>query len=334
MIEISHTYTLTSVWQKQLVKQLIEQLGAELIDDKFLQMPKKVGDGGFYYTEVVPGLSVVIWDLIFKETILIRKLKSDEALYIIHYDFSDEMNLIHIQGIKHKIGYKANLGLGVFDNAIDKVFQPVVGERVFAMRLLVAKDLLKFSVVNGAIKDVNKRKIKSGKNTLFFYDHIDSESKVIMHAIKSKSFLDPAFEIYLRGVALRLLATFIDRYSNLAPMLHHIPEREAEILNTTKDYLLDNLYTGFVGVEFLADMAGMSVSKYMSLFKKMFISPPNNFFVREKMILASELLKSGKFDSLLDISQELNYTKLSYFTSKYAQQFGRKPSEDFVKASY
>ncbi|MEA9412533.1 AraC family transcriptional regulator [Flavobacterium sp. PL02] len=334
MIEISHTYTLTSVWQKQLVKQLIEQLGAELIDDKFLQMPKKVGDGGFYYTEVVPGLSVVIWDLIFKETILIRKLKSDEALYIIHYDFSDEMNLIHIQGIKHKIGYKANLGLGVFDNAIDKVFQPVVGERVFAMRLLVAKDLLKFSVVNGAIKDVNKRKIKSGKNTLFFYDHIDSESKVIMHAIKSKSFLDPAFEIYLRGVALRLLATFIDRYSNLAPMLHHIPEREAEILNTTKDYLLDNLYTGFVGVEFLADMAGMSVSKYMSLFKKMFISPPNNFFVREKMILASELLKSGKFDSLLDISQELNYTKLSYFTSKYVQQFGRKPSEDFVKASY
>ncbi|WP_428228430.1 hypothetical protein [Flavobacterium sp.] len=334
MIEISHTYSLSSVWQKQLAKVLIEQIGAKLIEDNFLQMPEKVADGGFFYTEVVPGLSVVIWDLIFKEAFLVHRLKSDDDLYIIHYDFSDEMNLIHVEGIKHKIGYKANLGLGVFDNAVDNVFQPVVGERVFAMRLLVAKDLLKFSVVNGSIRDSNKRKIKAGKNTLFFYDHIDSESKVIMHAIKSKSFLDPAFEIYLRGVALRLLAIFIDRYSTQAPMLHHIPEKEAETLNHTKEYLLNNLFTGFPGVEFLANFAGMSVSKYMSLFKKMFIETPNNFFVREKMILANELLKSGKFDSVIDISHQLNYVKISYFTSIYFQQFGRKPVDDFIKATF
>lgn len=334
MIEISHTYTLTSVWQKQLAEELVEKLGAELIGDNFLEMPKNVADGGFYYTEVVPGLSVVIWDLTFKEVILIKRVKSEDDLYIIHYDFSDEMNLIHVEGIKHKIGYKANLGLGVFDNAIDNVFQPVVGERVYAMRLLVAKDLLKSTVVNSVIRDSNKRKIKSAKNTLFFYDHIDSKSKVIMHAIKNKSFLDPAFEIYLRGVALRLLAKFIDRYSNLAPVFDHITEREAEILDTTKDYLLDNLYVGFPGINFLADMAGMSVSKYMSLFKKMFIGTPKNFFLREKMILANELLKSGKFDSLTDVSQELNYIKLSYFTSIYFQQFGRKPADDFIKATF
>ncbi|MCV9932801.1 AraC family transcriptional regulator [Flavobacterium sp. LS1R47] len=334
MIEISHTYSLTSLWQKQLAKQLIEQLGAELIAEKLLLMPKKVADGGFYYTEVMPGLSVIIWDLIFKQPILIKRLKSDDDLYIIHYDFSDEMNLIQVEEIEHKIGYKANLGLGVFDNAIDNIFQPVVGERVFAMRLLVAKDLLEFSIVKGTIRDSNKRKIKSGKNTLFFYDHIDSESKVIMHAIKNKSFLDPAFEIYLRGVALRLLAKFIDRYSNPLPMLHCVPEREVEVLNTTKEYLLDNLYKGFPGIDFLADMAGMSVSKYMSLFKKMFTGTPNNFFLREKMILANELLKSGKFDSLAAISQEVNYAKINYFTSKYFEQFGRKPSDDFVKATF
>jgi AraC-like DNA-binding protein len=303
MIEISHTYTLTSVWQKELAKQFIEKLGAELIGDKFLQMPKDVADGGFYYTEVMPGLSVVIWDLVFKEAILIKRVKSEDDLYIIHYDFSDKMNLIHVQGIKHKIGYKANLGFGVFDNAIDNVFQPVVGERVFAMRLLVAKDLLKFTVADGVIRDSNKQKIKSGKNTLFFYDHIDSKSKV-------------------------------DRYSTPLPMLHYVSERDAEVLNTTKDYLLDNLYKGFPGIDFLADMAGMSISKYMSLFKKMFTGTPNNFFLRQKMILAKELLKSGKFDSLTDISQELNYDKLSYFASMYFQQFERKPSDDFVKAPF
>jgi AraC-like DNA-binding protein len=303
-------------------------LGANEIDDKLLEMPKNIADGGFYYTEVVSGLSVVIWDMVFKEPILIKRLKSDDDLYIIHFDFSDEMNLIHIEDEKHKIGYKANLGLGVFDNAVDNVFQPVVGERVFAIRLLVAKDLLNFSVVNGGLKDSTKRTVKKGKNTLFFHDHIDSESKLIMHEIKGKSFSDPGFEIYLRGISLRLLAKFIDRYSNLTSMLHRISDKEAQALNETKEYLLNNLFNEFPGIFLLAEMAGMSVTKYKTLFKKMFVDTPNNFFIREKMILAKELLKSGRFDSINDILEELNYKKMSYFSSKYFKHFRKKPSDD------
>lgn len=328
MIEACHTYSLTPEWLYGLVKQL----GAELIDEKLLVMPKELADGGFFFTKAAPGLSVVIWDLIFKEPIYLRRLKSDNDLYIIHYDFSDEINLIHIDGMKHKIGYKANLGLGVFDNAIENVFQPVVGERIFAMRLLVSKELLNASIITRDLNNPDKRKIKHGKNTLYFYDHIDSKSKLIMHAIKNKSFLDPAFEMYLQGVSLRLLAKFINRYSNLVPMLHHISDKEVEALNMTKDFLLNNLFKGFPGVEFLAEMASMSVTKYKSLFKKMYVGTPNQFFIREKMILANELLKSENFDKLSDIAHELNYLKLNKFSLTYFQQFGRMPSEDFIKS--
>lgn len=331
MIELSHTYTLTANWQKQFTEQLVEQLGAELIEDKLLLMPKKIADGGFYFTGVIPGLSVVIWDLRFKKAIRINRLKSDDDLYIIHYNLDDGMNLIDIQGVKDKLGYKANLGLGVFDNVVDKVFQPIVGERVFAMRLLVAKDLLNFSVINRAKSELDKRKVKKSKNSVFFYDHIDSESMLIIHDIKNKSFHDPAFDIYLKGVVLRLLGTFIDRYSSQAPMLYSMPEKEIEFLNITKEYLLANLFANFPGIQFLANMANMSVSKYTSSFKKMFVNTPNSFFMREKLILANKLLKSGNFDSIIDVSKELNFCTLSYFSLKYAQQFERKPSEDFVR---
>ncbi|MCV9934326.1 AraC family transcriptional regulator [Flavobacterium sp. LS1R47] len=331
MMEISHTYTLTADWQKQFTQQLVEEMGAELIEEKLLLMPKSIADGGFYFTGVIPGLSVVIWDLTFKKPIKINSLKSDDDLYIIHYNLSDGINLINIQGANDKIGYKSNLGLGVFDNVVDKVFHPIIGERIFAMRLLVAKDLLNFPVINGTKNEHDKRKAKKSKSSVFFYDHIDSESMLIIHDIKSKSFQDPAFDIYLKGVVFRLLGTFIDRYSKQAPILHYMPEKEIEFLNITKEYLLDNLFANFPGIKFLANMANMSVSKYTSSFKKMFVNSPNHFFIRERMILANKLLKSGSFDSLMEVSKELNFCTLSYFSLKYYKQFGRRPSDDFVK---
>jgi AraC-like DNA-binding protein len=330
MIEIKHTYSLSPTW----LRGLAEEFGTELIDEKLLVVPKEVADGGFFFTTVTKGLSVVLLDLKFNKDIYLKRLKSDNGLFIIHYDFSDEMNLIHIDGIKHKIGYKANLGLGVFDNAIENVFQPVIGERVFAMRLLVSKELISSSIVDSELEGTNKRKIKSDKNTLFFYDHIDSNSKLIMHAIKNKSFMDPAFEIYLKGVSLRLLAKFINRYSNLTPMLHHISKKEVKALNLTKEYLLNNLVGVFPGVVFLAEIAGMSVTKFKSLFKKMFVTTPNQFFVREKMILANKLLKSENFNKISDIAYELSYAKVTKFNSLYFKEYGKKPSEDFIKSNY
>ncbi|WP_306352279.1 helix-turn-helix domain-containing protein [Flavobacterium sp. '19STA2R22 D10 B1'] len=327
MLEINHTYSLTPEWQKPLV----EQLGAELVDNKLIILPKEIADGQTFFTEVIPGLSVVILDMVMKKPVRVKRCRSNHSLYIIHYDFSDEMNLIEVQNEKHKIGYKANLGLGVIDNNIDNVFYPAVGERIFAMRLLVSKELLgsAISAINSA--NSNKRKIQSDKNTLFFYDHIDSKSKIILHEIKNKSFLDPAFDFYTKGVALKLLAKFLDRYSNLMPMMHHISEKEIDALKITKEYLLDNLFSEFPGVQFLADKAGMSVTKYKTLFKKMYIDPPNIFFTREKIILAHELLKSGKFNTLTDIVYELGYTGLNYFSLKYFDHYGKKPLDDFIK---
>lgn len=334
MIELNHTYTLTADWQKQFTKQLVERFGAELIDDKLLLMPKSIADGSFYYTEVVPGLSVVIWDLKFNRPIKIRRHKSEDDLYIIHYNFNDAMNLVDIQETNNEIGYKADFGIGVFDNAEDKILQPLVGERIFAMRIVVAKDLLNFSVINDAKSEFDKRKAKKSKDGIFFYDTIDSESMLILHAVKNKSFQEPAFDIYLRGIALRLLGIFIDRYSNQDTSLHYMPVKEVEFLNITKEYLLDNLSGNFPGILFLAKMANMSVSKYTTSFKKMYATTPNNFFIREKMILANELVKSGNFESLMNISKELNFCSLSYFSSKYFQQFGKKPSENFVKYTF
>lgn len=323
MIELSHIYTLNSDWNEQIAEQLVSKLGAERASNQLLTMQNDIAEGTSFFSDVIPGLSVVIIDFIFKKPIIINRLKGQDDLYIIHLDFSDEMNLIHIDDEKHKIGYKANLGLALFDNAFENSFQPVVGKRVYTMRLIVSKDLLNFPIRNKSL-----RKSGKGKKILFFNDHIDSESKLIMRDLKDKTVFDPGFDIHLRGIALRLLAKFIDRYSKLSTMEYHITDREFQALQETSTYMLDNLKGEFPGIPHLAEMAGMSITKYKSLFKKMFVDTPNNFFIREKMILANQLLKSGEFETINDVMKYLKYKKISYFNSKYFMQFGKRPLDD------
>lgn len=321
MKEINHTYSLKPDWQFAIAAQI----GAPLIDNKWIVQPENLGAGGSYFLEVAPGLSVVVLDLVFNQPVRIRRDRSEEDFYIIHYDFSDEMNVMKINDEKHKIGYRSILGLGVIDNRISNVFEPVVGERVFAIRLLVAKKILDFPMKSGTGKGK-----KNPEKTLYFYDHVDSKSKVIMHRIKNKSFSDPAYDLYLRGVAFKLLAKFMDRYANLKT-INRITESDIKALSVTKEYLMNNVLEPFPGLDFLSDMAGMSVSKYKALFKEVYLDAPNKFYIREKMLLAQELLKSGAHTTLSAVMLTLGYNRLNYFAAQYHRYTGNHPSDDLKK---
>lgn len=315
MKEILHIYSLKPEWQHGIT----QAIGAELIADKWLVQPTSLGTGGSYFLEVTPGLSVVVMDLIFNQPVRIRRKRTDEEFYIIHYDFSDEMNLIHVEGQQQKLQYKTGIGLGIIDNGTDSIFEPVVNERVFAIRLIVAKKLLDFVLpVTG----------KSKKKTLYFYDTIDSKSQIIMHRIKNKAFTDPAYDLYLRGVAFKLLAKFMDRYSDLKkPRL--VSDKEATALQGTINYLLQKLYDDFPGVEALAKMGGMSVSKYKILFKSMYRDSPKKFFIRKKMLLAEQLLLSGKYQSVQQVAKVLGYDRADYFSKQYRLFNEKDPIDDF-----
>lgn len=74
----------------------------------------------------------------------------------------------------------------------------------------------------------------------------------------------------------------------------------------------------------------MSASKYKRLFKEIEGITPNNFFKREKIVLAHKLLCSGSYGSVIQLAYDLNFTRVDYFSKEYFKIFGRNPSEDLV----
>lgn len=327
MRKFTHSYTLTPEWQYDLVKQL----GTELLDDKLIIVPKDIGKGFFYFSQVMEGISVVYADLTAKVPIKLIRQKSENEIFIFHFDLSEHINLIKINNIDYEIGAFNQLDLAILDNEIESSFKPSVNERTIALRLLIDKKLLHDFIQEFQKKENYFVKSKINKKTFYHYGNIDSNSILLIQSIKQKSVRDLAFDSFIKGISLKVLGNFFNKFYETKNKSASLTEIENEAIEKTKKYLLNNLYGPFPSLTFLASMAGMSASKYKSLFKTCYNNTPKNLFIEEKMNLAQKLLRSGEYTTLTAVMYELNYTKLSYFCNKYFEQLKRKPTDDFVK---
>lgn len=326
MKKISHYYSLTPEWQSEFV----QKLGAKFIDGKITVIPESMGKGHSYFTQIIPGISVLFIDFTLKIPLKITRNRSDNPLYIFHFDLSEHVNLIKINNKSYEIGSYDKLDLAIIDNQIESSFKPSVNERTIAIRILVDKALLNDFIKKHSKKEEVKPTTKEGQRVFYHYGNIDSNSILLIQSIKNKSVFDLSFEPLLKGISLKLLGNFFNKFYH-SQNSKNATDSELEAINKTKEYLLNNLYGLFPSVTFLASMAGMSESKYKILFKKCFNDTPNNLFIKEKMSLAQRLLKSGEFKTITNVLYELNYSKLSYFSSKYFNFFKSRPIDDFIR---
>lgn len=327
MKEFDYYYELSPLWYKELA----EKMEATLIDDKIMVIPEDIGKGYSFFTEVIPGLSVLFLDVVTAAPVKMRHLGRENGLYVINFDLSEEVLSFQIQNKSFSIESIVNLGLFVWRNSIENAYEHAAGKRVLILRLVVDQKLLKplFD------KELNLVEPSKGKNKfiqddLCFYDHIDSNSKILINSLKNKSILNQNFDFYLRGIALKLLVNFTTRYSDKISVPPGINKADTEALEVSRNYLLKNLKNDFPGIAFLAKNAGISPTKYKRLFKLTQGITPHDFFNREKFLLAHKLLRNGSYESVVELAYDLNFVRVDYFVKRYFDFFGRKPSEDLL----
>lgn len=315
-------YTLTPEWQQQIV----EKLGAVLTDDKIMTLPPDIASGSSIFLEVLPGLSVFLLDMTFHLPLAITRVATDDNFYMAYFDMGDEITTHLLDGTVHKAGYHSKLGMGFMDSGSQGVIMPPVGERSYSLRLIIDKDFLKELAAPNRDQEITEALFDDARNTLFFYSHIDSRSKILLNNLKDQSFELTSFELKLKSTALYLLAYLVERAARFEPIINKLSQPDINYLLKTADYLLKNLLSPFPGIPFLAEMAGMSVSKYKILFKKILKGTPNSFFLEEKLLLAEQFLKGGNFNSVTEVAYELGYTKTGYFSGVYKNKYGILPA--------
>ncbi|RAJ31018.1 helix-turn-helix domain-containing protein [Pedobacter cryoconitis] len=330
-LEFTYHYTLTPEWQQQIV----ENLGATLIDNKLLIIPEEIASGGSVFLEVLPGLSVHLLDMTFHVPVAITRAAKDHNYYMIYYDIGDEITTHILGDTVHQAGYHSKLGMGFMDSSVTGVIIPPVNERSYSLRLLVDKNYYKLLAATNRTAELSDLLFDESKNTLFFYSHIDSRSKVLLNKLKEDHhFSSSSFELKLKHIALYLLNYIVDRTADFEPIINKLSQQDIDNILKTSKYLLDNLLTEFPGIPVMADIAGMSGTKYKTLFKKILKDSPSNFFSNEKLLLAQKLLQSGDFNHINDIAYELGYNNPGYFSRMYKKMFGFSPVDVLIKSIY
>lgn len=325
-----YSYSLTPEWQQQIVKGL----GAALIDNKLLIVPENIATGASIFLEVLPGLSVHLLDMTFHIPVAITRVpKEDHNYYMIYFDIGDEVTTHILGNVIHKAGYNSKLGMSFMDCGVKGIILPPVGERTYSLRLLVDKTYYKALAATNRSAEVNDLLFDESKNTLFFYTHIDSRSKVLLNKLKEDHhFTSSSFELKLKHIALYLLNYVVERTARFEPIINKLSQNDIDSILKTSQYMLNNLLSDFPGLPAMAEMAGMSGTKYKTLFKKILKDTPNTFFSNEKLLLGQKLLQSGNFNTVNEVAYELGYSNAGYFAKLFKNKFEVLPAEILVKA--
>jgi AraC-like DNA-binding protein len=296
---------------------------ATAFDEKISTFPDTVGNGISYYIPIIDGISVVLFDAVFTHDVVFKRPKSDDDLYILHYDLSEKTNSIEVINPKRsQKATKLESGFTVFHSRIGSTFKPLKNQRTFALSLLIEKEKLLYY-----LGDEEDNSLKNTEKKILLFNDLNNSSKSLINSLKDKSVGDIDYPLYIKGISLKLLGNFIDTFENSCNSI--VADTESTAIKNTINYLSDHLYENFPGIPFLSNLAKMSATKYKVFFKQIYDDSPNHFFTKQKMILANQLLKSGTFSSVNEISKVLNYSKLHSLSNHYFKCLGRKPSNDF-----
>ncbi|MEN5058622.1 helix-turn-helix transcriptional regulator [Sphingobacterium kitahiroshimense] len=324
-IQFSHTVTMDTDWRQDF----IEKLGAKYLNQRQLVFHENLASGGSYLMEVIPGLTVLVVDLTFHQSISFTKVASSGDFCIAYYDISDQISIHKVNDTKNKVGYHSKLGMGLVDAGLSSTYIPPISERMYSFRLLISKQLLHKHLGNIVPESiVEKTYVK--KNTIYFYSHIDSRTRVLLLKLKDRQYEDSSYELFLKGAALQAFGSLIERLSQQKFVVGKLSEFDVQQVVNSQIYLMQQLLEKFPGTEKLAEIACMSVTKYTRLFKKIYKCNPNSFFLSEKLLLAKEMVKSGQFNTIYEVAYALGYSKSDYFSAIYKKRYGVLPNEDFV----
>jgi AraC family transcriptional regulator len=156
---------------------------------------------------------------------------------------------------------------------------------------------------------------------------VDPHIAAILQAMRADlSDGSPAGRLYGESLASALAVYLVNRYGvrPASPRSHKggMPGRR---LRRVLDYIAENL-AGDLGLEELADVAGMSPHYFSELFRKSVGRPPHQYVVSQRIERAKEFLRNPKH-SVLEAGLSAGFQNPSHFARSFRRIVGATPRQ-------
>jgi AraC-like DNA-binding protein len=163
------------------------------------------------------------------------------------------------------------------------------------------------------------------KQKNFFQDFLTAKTQKLVNEIFDTNFKSVSPSLYLNTRVLRLLESFLENilHSNSGNMLP-VPPKDFQSIIKIEALLLENYDSAFPKIGKLARIALMSETKLKNVFKKAFGMGMYEYYQKNRMHKAKELLNINKY-SVSEVGTMIGYQNLSNFSNAFRKEFGHLP---------
>ncbi len=317
------TYSYSTPDLQSWMQHFSTHLNVPLKEERF-EYPEKFARGYAIVNVVEPGFSFRLVNYILTTDFeFLCEAASNYSLIIYFYQVNSNDKIIFEVGENH-IETESKLYRAIIMTN-SRVRQKLVLKKGSEVKGLTIQ--LDESWLISKIRSANPSNYELLKRNNFTQDVITAKFQKILNEIFN--YEEAAMpRLFLNSRVLRLLEGFLENIlkGNVAEPVLSISSKDFESILKIEGLLLENYGEVFPKIEKLARIALMSESKLKKIYKQAFGMGLYEYYQKNRMHKAKELLNSGEY-SVSQVGAMLGYHNLSNFSSSFKKEFSRLPRD-------
>lgn len=321
MRTINQTYDTEVAWREVLAKAM-----GGVIDGNFIRGDNEFYKGTHFLLKLEDRISAMLIDVTYKEDVLLEYRKGvDSYVGLYFYIMDNDVSFVHNN--ESTLLGKDDYNLSVVDSSLDLDYTVNKGTRTFVVCIFMDKIALKdFMEKVPSLRIISKDVFNPKKNTIISMDRMSAVNSILIKNFMNTSYDGSMFEFCFRGLVYKLLSNYLEQLLTKKFIMSKVMRDDVKNIIASKALLMEYIDEVFPGVNFLAEKAFMSPSKYKKLFTKISGVSPGAFFYANKLERAKKLLETGQY-TVGEVSEKLNYANISYLAKRFNRKYGIFPKE-------
>ena len=317
-------YKLTSYYD--LLDRLGSLLGTKPVEN-VLTIPNEFGEGFFKVIPVEEKLEAFTYHLKLNDQFLFKREKEDREFYVLTFDEVDTSlaGAINIGSDTSGIDTNRKTALYLTSFLYDIEYTLQKNIEVKGVRILLDAVWMKKYLQLNEKEDVLEKYINL-KTAGIWYMPVDSELKDLLNDIVSTQ---PIPLLFYQNKLFRIIEKFFSWLYNELQSFHNtagISKNDILLAQKIESIITNDITIVPPTIKELARCIAISESKLKKIFKIVYGLPPYEYYQKQRMQKAKQMLLSGDY-SIKDVGYTLGYSNLSNFTLAFKKEFGALPSD-------
>jgi len=307
---------------------LAKYADVEVINNTIL-LPQAIGSGYIKAIELANGLQVLINEVVINEDVSFYRRPAHDESYTLRFDEIKNLKALTIQIDGDELKEENQVYSGAFlTNSLSEVsYTANAGTEDRCINIFFTADWLKSHAGISASDEAFKQYL-SLKTATFNFEVLNFEYRALMEEIFEIKDDHPMQKVMLQNRVMLLLEKFFrSLYSRMGQQAgSQIDDNTIKSMMHVESILVSNLSAPPPTIPVLARTAMMSETKLKNLFKTVYGLNPYEYYQKNRMLKARQLLRSKKY-SVKEAGIALGFKNLSNFTIAYKKEFKSLPSE-------